>query len=288
MPHLRSGSTSRPNYPPLGSISSSRGEGHPLTGPSGTGGRCGVVRRRPADPGGGDGCAEAHPAGAAGGAGARRPGGVRSTSAEVVVPPGREGEARPGGVTLAIWLDRVVGRASAEEAALEEILLPAAAGCSHLGASSARLLVLEEWLQDPDRGVERQPRRAVGSLTVPAAVGKLLGEQPVADPPNILPEVGADRHPLAVDARLDLAVKEGVAVAFRRAAPLPRLPVADKAHCAPRHPTVRRSPGGRAAARPNPRWRPWRARPRLQSRARRSGRAAPASGSTGPHRAASR
>ncbi len=52
-------------------------------------------------------------------------------------------------------------------------------------------------------------------------------------------------------------------------------------------PTGHPAPGGRAAARPSPRWRPWRAPRRRPRPARRSGRASPASGSPGPNRAAS-
>ena len=52
-------------------------------------------------------------------------------------------------------------------------------------------------------------------------------------PPDVLAEVGADRRHLPVDAGLHLAGEEGIAVAFRRAAPLPRHAVTDEAHRAP-------------------------------------------------------
>lgn len=67
--------------------------------------------------------------------------------------------------------------------------------------------MLEQSLQHTDRGVKRRPRRTVRCLTVPATIGQLLGEQPVDDGPDVLAEVGADRHDLPVDARLGLAFR---------------------------------------------------------------------------------
>ena len=101
---------------------------------------------------------------------------VLESPQHVVVPPGREGEARPGGV------DDLTGRPPPEETALEEVLLPAEAGLRHLRPAPAGQFVLEQGFQHADRGVERRPRRAVRRLAVPAAVGQLLAEQPVDDP----------------------------------------------------------------------------------------------------------
>ena len=109
---------------------------------------------------------------------------VLQPAQHVVVPPGREGEARPRGAALAISLDHLAGRPPAEEPALEEVLLPAQTGLGHLRAAPDGPFVLEQGLQHADRGVERRPRRAVLSLAVPAAVGQLLGEQPVDDAPD--------------------------------------------------------------------------------------------------------
>ena len=50
---------------------------------------------------------------------------VLESPQHVVVPPRREGEARKHGAALAIALDHLAGRLPAEEAALEEVLLPA-------------------------------------------------------------------------------------------------------------------------------------------------------------------
>src|SRR5207249_8207981 len=147
--------------------------------------------------------------------------------------PRREGEAHPRGVPLAISLDHLAGRPPAEESALEEVFLPAEPGPGPRGTARAGLFVLDQGLEHADRGVERRPRRAVGGLAVPAAVGQLLAEQPVDDAPDVLAEVGAARRHLAVDARLDLAREEGIAVAFLRAASLPRHAVADEARRAP-------------------------------------------------------
>ncbi len=71
-------------------------------------------------------------------------------------------------------------------------------------------------------------------LAVPAAVWQLLAEQPVDDASDVLAEVGADRRDLPVDARFDLAGKEGVVVHLRRPAISPRHAVADKTHSLPR------------------------------------------------------
>src|SRR5206468_6583415 len=144
-----------------------------------------------------------------------------------------EGESAPGAAALAISLDHLAGRPPAEEAALEEVLLPAEPGLGHLRTAPDGPFVLEQGLEHADRGVERRPRRAVGGLAVPAAVGQLLVEQPIDEAPDVLAEVGAARRHLAVDARLDLARAEGIAVAFLRAASLPRDAVADEAHRAP-------------------------------------------------------
>src|SRR5262249_48785911 len=151
----------------------------------------------------------------------------------VVVPPRREGETRPRGAPLAISLDHLAGRPPAEESAFEEVLLPAKTGLGHLRAVPDGPFVLEQSLEHADRGVERRPGRAFGGLAVPAAVGQLLAEQPADDASDVLAEVSAARRHLAVDARLALAREEGIAVAFRRAASLPRHAVADEAHRAP-------------------------------------------------------
>src|SRR5206468_12550972 len=145
-----------------------------------------------------------------------------------------EGESAPGAAALAISLDHLAGRPAAEEAALEEVFLPAEPGLGHLRPAPDGPFVLEQGLEHADRGIERRPRRAVGGLAVPAAVGQLLAEQPVNDAPDVLAEVGAARRDLAVDARLDLAREEGITLAFLRAASLPRHAAPDEAHRAPR------------------------------------------------------
>src|SRR5579859_2591430 len=89
----------------------------------------------------------------------------------VVVPPRREGEARPRGAALAIARDYLAGRTPPEEPSLEEILLAA----------------------------------------------------------DVLAEVRADRRDLPVDARLDFACKEGIAVTFLWPASPPRHPLANEA-----------------------------------------------------------
>src|SRR5579885_1873320 len=49
----------------------------------------------------------------------------------IVVPPGREGKARPRGAALAISRDQLASRPPTEEAALEEVLLPAETSRGH-------------------------------------------------------------------------------------------------------------------------------------------------------------
>ena len=146
------------------------------------------------------------------------------------MPPRREGEARPHGAALAISLDHLAGRPTAEEAALEQVLLRAQTRPDHLLATPNGAFVFEQGFEHADRGVERRPRRAVSGLAVPAAVGQLLGEQPIDDAPDVVAEVRAHRRNLPVDAGLDLALKEGIAVTFPRATSVPRHPVADEIH----------------------------------------------------------
>src|SRR5262245_7345705 len=124
------------------------------------------------------------------------------------MPPRREREARPRGAALAIALDSLAGRPPAEEAAIEKVLLPAETGCAHLWVVPHAPFIFEQSLEHADRGVERRSCGPVGGLAVPAAVGELLGEQPVDDALDVLAEVGADRADLAVDAGLDLAGEE--------------------------------------------------------------------------------
>src|SRR5260221_8335303 len=123
----------------------------------------------------------------------------------VVVPPRREGEAGPCGAALAISLDHLARRPPAEEAALEEVLLPAEPGRGHVRTAPDGPFVLEQGLEHADRGVKGRPRRAALGRAVPAAVLKLLAEQPVDQASHVLAEVGAAGRHLAVDARLDLA-----------------------------------------------------------------------------------
>src|SRR5207302_11060587 len=120
----------------------------------------------------------------------------------IIVPPRREGEAHPRGVALAISLDHFAGRPPPEEPALEEVLLSAETGRGHDRGPFARPLVLEQRLQHADRRVERRTSRTVRGFAVPAAVGKLLAEQPVDDAADVLAEVGAGSRDLPVDAGL--------------------------------------------------------------------------------------
>src|SRR5579863_7601777 len=66
---------------------------------------------------------------------------------QVVMPPRWKGEARPVSAALAIPLDHLAGRSSAQQAALEEVFLPAQARRGHRAIGAARLLILEQRLE---------------------------------------------------------------------------------------------------------------------------------------------
>ena len=118
----------------------------------------------------------------------------------------REREVRvPGEHELA-------GRPPPEEAALEQVLLAAAAGFGDRGfpGRADRPLVGEQPLEHADRRVERRARRPRFTLAVPTAVVEPLVEQARDDPLASfaeLAEVGRDGEDAAVDAFLDLAVE---------------------------------------------------------------------------------
>ena len=229
------------------------------------------------------------------------------------MPPGRERERQPGGV------DHLAGRLPTEQPPLEQVRLAATPCRGHDRRAADRPLVLEQALQDVDRRPERGHGRAVLHLAVPTAVGELLSQEALDERRHVHPEVRAGGHDVAVDARLDLAVEEAVVgpwvlpgravapgdvLADQADGPLgllagriePEPPqqlqgmegVREVARPRLAVPQAVRSPAGRGAGRPSPRWRSWTARRRRRPPARASGRASPASGSTDPRRAASR
>jgi len=130
-----------------------------------------------------------------------RPTEVVEGAEHVVVPVVREREVEVGGLN-----DRA-GAPAAEQVALEEILLAAAAGRVHVGRRAGRVLELEEPFEHIDRRVERRPHRAVLDLAVPAAVVEPLGQQALDNGRHVHAEVRAGLDRPAVDARLDLAVE---------------------------------------------------------------------------------
>src|SRR5438045_6595593 len=85
---------------------------------------------------------------------------VVETSEYVVMPIGRVGELRPGrgAMGIAVLVDHLTGRQPAKHPPLEEVLLAAEAGSSHVRDAPHRSLVLQQTLQHVDRGVERSPR----------------------------------------------------------------------------------------------------------------------------------
>src|SRR5262249_20839638 len=92
---------------------------------------------------------------------------VLKPAQHVVVPPRREGQARPRGVALAIPLDHLARRTPPEEPALEEVLLPvdpgrgdlrpAPARSSASRASSTQIVVLNDDRVDPLADSQFQP-----------------------------------------------------------------------------------------------------------------------------------
>ena len=181
-------------------------------------------------------------------------------------------------------------------------------------------------LEHPDGRVERPTHRAVLGLAVPAAILVLLADEALDDGMDVQPEVGAldDNH--AVDARLDLALEEGLVIVLPASVRCGRASTARRTRSSPgscripggargcrrwrskadrpRDSTAAAAFEGReertalpeavfALERKDPRapalaGRPSPVRPRCRRPARPRGRGAPASGSTGRSRAASR
>src|SRR6185503_1385855 len=82
----------------------------------------------------------------------------------------------------------------------------------HRRGAARRSLVLGKALEHVDGRVERAARRSVLLFAVPPAIVHLLAEQPVHEPPNVLPEIRTDGDDPAIDARLDLAREERLVV----------------------------------------------------------------------------
>ncbi|HSL43901.1 MAG TPA: hypothetical protein VK897_10760 [Anaerolineales bacterium] len=98
--------------------------------------------------------------------------------------------------------------------ALEEVFLSPLTRRRHRRGAAGGPLIVQEPLEDADRGVERPAGRAVFLLAVPPAVVHLLAEQTLHEAPalRVLAEVRADRHDPSVDARLHLALEERLIV----------------------------------------------------------------------------
>ena len=105
----------------------------------------------------------------------------------------------------------LAGAPASEQLPLQQVLLAAPACRGHDHPSPGQL-VLEQTLEHTDRRVERRHGGTVLGPAVPAAVVELFGEQTRDEAVDVRPEVGADRERPAVDARLDLAVEERLAV----------------------------------------------------------------------------
>src|SRR6185437_6496062 len=106
------------------------------------------------------------------------------------------------------------GGASAEQAALEEVVMGASAGGGGLvdefGVWVHGVLVLEKAFKDTDGGVEGGAL-ACGSFAVPTAVGALLGEKATGERVRRVVEICTEGEDSAVDAWLLFAFKEWIA-----------------------------------------------------------------------------
>lgn len=105
-------------------------------------------------------------------------------------------------------------RAAPEHAALEQVVLAAAARLCDPGRRIDSALVLEQALEHADRRVERRTHTA-RRLAVPAAVGELLTNEALRETALRPAEVATERERAAVDARLDLALEERLAAELR-------------------------------------------------------------------------
>src|SRR6478735_7017367 len=123
----------------------------------------------------------------------------------VVVPARRPGELEP------VLGGHLAGALAPEQVPLQQVLLAATPGSRH-GDGAAGQLVLEQALEYAERGVERRHGGALLGFAVPAAVPELFGEQTRDEAVDVGTEVGADGERAAVDAGLDLALEERLAV----------------------------------------------------------------------------
>src|SRR3954447_10928293 len=107
---------------------------------------------------------------------------------------------------------RECGLAGAEppkEPALEQVFLT---GRARGHDDAGRALIREKPLEHVDRAVERRAQGAVLAPAAPAAVLEPLAREPGDDRRHVDAEVGAIGHRATVDALLDLAVPEPLAV----------------------------------------------------------------------------
>ncbi len=105
------------------------------------------------------------------------------------------------------------GREPAEECAVEEVYLGAAAGCLDPGREGVRgtdgTLEFKETFEDADGGVKRRAGTR-GRFAVPATVGELFGEEAEREGFIGVAEVAAEREDAAVDAGLFFPFEEGI------------------------------------------------------------------------------
>jgi hypothetical protein len=105
---------------------------------------------------------------------------------------------------------RLAGAETAEEVALQEIFFTRSARLSGFGRASGCPLVFQEPLQHVDRAGEGRTDRAIGSLTVPAAVIEAFAYQPANYGRDVDPEIGAVGNGSPVDALFDFALPLGL------------------------------------------------------------------------------
>src|SRR6266496_2430214 len=100
---------------------------------------------------------------------------VLEPTQHVVVVAGWERELGPG------WVDHLAGREAAKHAALEEVLLPPLTGRRHCWRAARDPLVLQQPLEDADRGVEGPTFRAAFLFAIYSASAHVLAQKPDDD-----------------------------------------------------------------------------------------------------------
>src|SRR5690606_7649047 len=119
-------------------------------------------------------------------------------------------------------------RRPVQEPPRQQVLLRCPPRLPQLRRAASRYLVLEDALERVDRRMKRRARRTIHPLAVPAALLHLVVDEPLRKARHVLPQPGAIRERVRIDAAVDLTVPEGqVLVLPARVAPQPLARVAE-------------------------------------------------------------